>query len=71
MVTSSIGRSTRRCSARLGRNVEIDKQAILDRLKNGLGIQTDNKTIRVCRPRPSPKDGTLTWWGGLSGLIKY
>ncbi len=33
-------------------------------------ILSDSKNGKI-RSSSSPKCGTLTWWGGLSGLIKY
>ncbi len=36
------------------------------------GVKLDNNNFSSLRFFfSSPKCGTLTWWGGLSGLIKY
>ncbi len=42
---------------------------------SGAGTESEEELearyLQNVEVRASPKCGTLTWWGGLSGLIKY
>ncbi len=51
-------------------HVEVEESGkIWDQRVDRGGFSHLSKIVRLVRT--SPKCGTLTWWGGLSELIKY